>query len=405
MKKTRAVNRSGAILAVAAACAWPSGARADEGDVINFFAGASLTRDDNVFRLPEGLGLVPGAGFAPGGERSDSVRNLFAGATLDKTLGRQRLHGRFTANQVRYGRFDFLDYDGTDAAASWLWRIGNRWDGEARYESTKTLTAFDDFRAPVRNLTTVETARFGANYWFHPDWTLVAALDAGQGRNSTTARLANDFDRDAIEAGVRFGPATGNRIGLSLRRTDYQFPNRASGSTFGNDQTLYDIEGNGQWNMTGKSRLVARAGYRKMVHAERPERDFAAPTARIEYDWTPAGKSAINFALRREISSFETVSTSFIDTRAASISPSWTPSAKMRVQGRFEYRLLTYRGNLVAVGPQREDTGWLATLTATYAPWRFALLSLTLQHDRRDSNTPGLSYRDDLGAFSAQFQF
>ncbi|GAB4166584.1 MAG: hypothetical protein Fur0039_03590 [Rhodocyclaceae bacterium] len=403
--KPRARRRSAVILALAGMSAGAGGARADEGDVLNFFAGASLTRDDNVFRLPEGLGLVGGTGFTAGGQRSDAVRNLFMGATLDKPLGRQMLRGRFTANQVRYQRFDFLDYDGTDAKASWLWRIGKRWDGEASYERSESLTAFDDFRSPVKNLTRIDTARLAANYWLHPDWTLVASVEGGRGRNSTAIRLPNDYDRDALQAGVRFGPATGNRIGLDLRRTAYHFPNRAAGSTFGNDQTQHDIEGTARWSFTGKSRLSARAGYRRMSHEERSERDFAAPTARIDYDWTPGGKAALNVALRREISSFETVSTSFIDTRAVSVSPTWTPGAHTQVQGRLEYRLLTYRGDIGSGLPQREDTGWVAALTASWAPRRFALLSLTVQHDRRDSNTSGLSYRDNLGALSAQLQF
>lgn len=403
--QTPSARRCKAILAIASVSAWVSPAPADQGDVINFIAGANAIRDDNVFRLPDGLGFVEGAGFVPGGVRSDTVRNLFAGITLDKTLGRQRIAGQLTASRVRYDRFDFLGYDSTGGQASWQWRLGNRWNGEASYERSEALTSFDDFRTPVKNLTTLEAARFAANYWLHPDWTLVAALGTARGRNTTASRLENDFDRGSVEAGVRFGPATGNRIGLNLRRSALHYPNRAAGSTFDNDNTLYDLELDGLWAVTGASRLSGRAGYRRMLHDERTERDFGGTTARLAYDWTPRPATAVNFAVRREISSYETISTSFIDTRAVSVSPRWAPSAKTLLQARVEVRLLSYRGDIGSGSPRREDTGWVTSLTATWTPLRNASLSLSVQHDRRDSNTPNNSYRDNLASLSGQLQF
>lgn len=403
--QTLSTRRCKAILAIASASVWAAPAPADQGDVINFLAGANAIRDDNVFRLPDGLGFVDGAGFAPGGARSDTVRNLFAGVTLDKTLGRQRITGQITASQIRYDRFDFLGYDSAGGRAGWQWRLGNRWNGEASYERSEALTSFDDFRTPVKNLTTLESGRFAANYWLHPDWTLVAALGTARGRNTTAARLANDFDRDSVEAGVRFGPATGNRIGMNLRRSALHYPNRAAGSTFGNDNTLHDLELDGSWAVTAASRLSGRAGYRRMLHEERSERDFGGLTARLDYDWTPRAATAVNFGLRREISSYETISTSFIDTRAASVSPSWAPTAKTLLQARMEARLLSYRGDIGSGLPRREDTGWVTSLTATWTPLRGASLSFSVQHDRRDSNTPNLSYRDNLASFSGQLQF
>lgn len=395
------------IAALSAAAVHATPGACDEGDAFNFIAGSSLLRDSNVFRLPDGVTV--------GGARADTQRNSFVGGTFDWTYGRQRLKGDLTLSHVRYARFDFLDYNGAGAQATWLWQLGHRWKGELAAERRKVLTDFADLQfgpaqAPQGNLTTTERYRAGANYWFHPDWSLLGTLTRTRATNSAAFRRANDFTGDSGELGVSYRRASGNELGLRYRITNGRFPNRAvvAASVVDNSYRQDDVEANALWIASGHSRVTARGGWTRRSHDELPQRDFRGLTGRLTYDWLLDGKSALAVTLRREIANSDFANAAFADVRGFSIAPTWSPTARTSLVGRYEYRAVDYRGDpgiVLANAPQRQDRTEILGLTGSYAPWRFLEISLTVQTERRRSNDAQLSYRDNASYLSAQFSF
>ena len=252
------------------------------------------------------------------------------------------------------------------------------------------LTDFVDFRLPVRNITTTWRAKASAGYRYHPDWEARAIATTATSDNSTTARAGNDYDQTGTEIGIRYLPRSGNWIGLALRHAETVYP-----SARFNDIAKNDLQVQARWAISGHSRLDLHAGYTDLRHDQFSQRDFSGPTGRLDYDWTVNGKSTVSVVARRELSGYETSVSSFVDTRAIAIAPTWNPTAKTSLRLRYEQQWKRYRGDaavIVAGAPERDDRIGTLALTASYAPWRFVQLTLELRQEDRDSNEPRFLY-------------
>ena len=107
-------------------------------DGLRLFGGLGWTYDDNLLRVADGEQAFDG-------QRSDWYRTLDAGVVVNKTIGRQRLAATAKVSKVKFDHFNQLDYDGRDLQASWLWEVGNRFEGRAEALYVKTLAPYTDF--------------------------------------------------------------------------------------------------------------------------------------------------------------------------------------------------------------------------------------------------------------------
>lgn len=396
-----------AVLAAACGIAWAGGVRADAGDAFNFLVGQSVMRDDNIFRLPGGADAQTLIGS---GERGDTVSTTYAGVYFDKLAGRQRLRASLNASHVRYGRFSRLDYDGTDLKGGWNWELGNRWRGEIAYSRSEVLTDFGDFRSPVKNVNIYQRLSYGANYEFHPDWSVGANVFRVRSDNSSPLRETGKYEADGAEAVVQFTPRGENYGALRLRRTDGAYPNRevTPGGLVDNSYRQDEIEGSLGWRPTWASRLDARIAGVRRSHDQVPVRDFSGATGRLSWDWLMIGSTRFNITARREIGAQDDILSSYVVTRGISLSPTWMPTARTSVQATLERRVRNYRGDPVAILSgieKREDRLRVASLSASYAPATSLQFSVTLRREQRESNYAGLPYRANAAFANAQFSF
>jgi len=379
-------------------------ARADEGDVVNFFAGVRYAYDNNLLRLPDGVSFL--------GERSDSITSVFAGTTFDKTVSRQRFRGDLAYYSNRYANFTGLNYQAPTGKASWSWQAGNRWSGQAAVEYSESLTDFRDY-GPLfrtRNIMTTRQASVSANYLVHPDWSMVGQLVSRGTKNDSEFRRSLDLDRNTCELGFQHARPSGNRLGVTIRRAKGTYPNRVVDpgvSTIDNRFEQDDLETRMLWLPAGHGRFDARAAFTRRTHPNVPQRDFAGPTGRLSYDWFVSVKSSVNVTAGRDISEYEQVGTSYVDRRNLRVAPTWNPSVKLSLQAGLEYQRLKFSGEtgFVANASRREDKIQTAFVTATYAPVRYFQVMVNLQHDRRTSNEFGLDYEATYGHISAQGSF
>jgi len=396
-----------ALLAAALGFAWAGGARADAADAFNFTVGRSLMRDDNLFRLS---GDADAQALIGTRERGDTVATTFAGIRFDRTYSRQHLHARLDARQVRYGRFGFLDHDARDARAGWDWVLGRHFFGRIDWSRSESLTDFGDFRTPVQNINTHERRGGSAHFRLHPAWALGAGAFRIDSDNSSPLRATSRHAAEGREVVLLHTPRSGNQAALRLRRTDGRYPNRqfVAGSLVDNSFRQDELEGSLAWRPSGASRIEARLAGVRRSHDEVPARDYAGLTGKLAWDWTISGKTALNLTARREIGAQEDILSSYVVTRAISLGPTWTPTAKTLLQASAEWRQRDYLGDPV-VGlaglERRRDSLRIASLSATWAPIDALQLGLTLRRERRDSNFAGIPYRASTAFLSAQFSF
>jgi len=382
-------------------------ARADTSDVLNFTIGESVMFDDNIFRLSPDTPSLLAIGSS---ERGDRVINTSAGVTFDKRISRQQFQVDANFNQARYNRFSFLDYNGKDLKATWNWELAGHYFGLLRKTRSDSLTSFGDFRSPVKNVVTYDTTYASANWQLHPDWLISVSTTKTDGVNSSAKNTISNYESKALETGFRYTPRSNNSLGIKLRHTDAGYPNRqvVSGYNIDNTYRQDEVEADVVWQLTGLTKLSGYISNLRRRHQEAPNRNYSGPTGRIELDWFATGKATLNLAVRQDLSATDAALASYVLTRAVSITPTWTPTAKTSVQAMLERRQRRYQGDPTPIFSNTEkQTDKIKTLSLniSYQPVSAVQLGLSLRSEQRDSNITGSSYRDKLANLSVQFKF
>jgi hypothetical protein len=150
-------------------------------------------------------------------------------ATTELTPGRQRIRGYVQGNTFRYGDYSYLNWEGIDFGAAWLWQLGDRWNGNLSYDHVKFLSGLADLRAFVQNLRTVQIPG-GAEYWLHPRWRLTGGYTGTFIQNSGDD-LQHRCRHERLRAGFAFVPTRQNYdFGATI---DGNYPNRSRPTIIG----------------------------------------------------------------------------------------------------------------------------------------------------------------------------
>lgn len=311
----------------------------------------SVRWDDNVFRLPDGERA------ADGGSKSDRISRSTVGLTFDHMYSLQRLVASLDVVHRSYDEHDELDSTTKSGLLRWDWATGKQWTGTAQLLQREAPRSFDDVDRRVRSINTLQRAVFNADYWLHPDWSVVAGAERTRSRYSDDRSAASEYDEAAFEAGVGFRPKSGNRLSLVLRHADGEYPNRAATATRDPEYTQRDLRLRGDWVLSGISKLSGYVGYTDREYSTISSLDFSGPSGRIAFDWQPTGKLAFQVVARREIGSEYEVLDNYVLTRGVGVEAAWSATSKVTLIARAE-RLRRDHGDtsLSSLGEDRRRT-------------------------------------------------
>ncbi len=361
------------------------------------YVAATMTYDDNVFRLAD---RSQARALLGTDATSDMTRRTEAGVDVDWNISRQHLRLGVNFNRNRYDRFDFLDSNGYSRALAWDWHVGSHFSGELSVSESKSMSGFTEIRNPVLNERTSKRRLMSANWDFHPRWRLHVQRDEAEYENSLASYRSSDRKDVAHETAIQYTTPEGDRIGLSMREVESSYSARDVFSTlvFGNGNRQRDLALNLAWNVTGMTRLSARLARVERRYDELSERDMKAWAGRLTMDWQPTGKTALSISAVRDVYGVDDIAATYVQSDALSIAPTWAPTAKLAVQARASHEKRSYQGDpgfLLGVLPQREDRLNTASLTVSYTPHEKVRMQLTWQKDSRDSSSAGNGYDTD----------
>lgn len=370
---------------------------AGEGDFFRPLVSAANYHDSNIFRFA-GDGEVPATiGGESTGNRIQSVNYslLGAGFLLDWQQSRQRIQARAQANTAKFSRYGaILDYDGHDLNARWDWQLGNRWRGQLGGERTKTLGSYDNIGA-IANTRTLSRYNLRATYDLHTDWQAEARYDRYSSKYS--AQNSRDLDVDAYSLGVYRLGGTLQRLGLELRYSAIQRPNKTVTLS---DATEWGLFGVATWQPSGKTRVQGRLGYINRTYDKAGARDFSGLEARVEADWTPTGKTLVNAAAYRELNESDLgVTNNYAEVTGLDLTGQWQVLPKTRIGPFLRLENRSYDGTSV------DDDYVSYGLRATYQPWPGGDIGLTVQRSTRDSRLPNRDFRSTAISLTASMAF
>lgn len=375
----------------------PATALGGEGDFFRPLVSAAYYHDSNIFRFTGDSEVPSTIGGEVTGNRIQSVNYyiLGAGFLLDWRQSRQRLQARAQANTAKFSRYSaILDYKGHDLNARWDWQLGNRWRGQLGAERTQTLGSYDNVGVG-KNTRTLSRYNLRAVRDLHTDWQ----AEAGYNRYSSRYSSGNsrDVDVDAFSLGIFRLGGTMQRMGMELRLSDVQRPNKTGTLS---DASEWGLFGVATWQPSGKTRLRGRLGYINRTYDTAGARDFSGLEARLDADWAPTGKSLVNVAAYRELNESDLgTSNNYAEVTGLDLNGQWQFLPKTSIGPFLRLENRSYDGTSV-------DDDYLSYgLRASYQPWPGGDIALTVQRATRDSSAPDREFRATAISLTAAMAF
>lgn len=360
---------------------------AKEGDTFRPFVSYTRYYDSNLYRLAE-------SEYALVSQLSDQYGVLSAGVNVDWKPGRQEVVANASKSLVRFSRNTRLDYDGSDYQLRWNWRLGNYWSGQVGAIEGVTQSSFSDLGLLINNQVTRDNQFANVDWQFHPRWHVGIGATATTSTNSTSQQAPNDYDDTSWNATLGYTTPKGSKLSGQVRRVNGDYPNRPPSLFVDRAYTLTEYNLLGDWNQSGKLIAHAKIGYVQRANNNLSQRDFSGLAGRVSADYFPGGKTAITWAVYREISNSDDVNASYQLNTGTSLGAAWLISNKLtlRANGSFENRKFEGETGYILLGTPRRDEDTLSgSLSLSYTPVRMATIDVGLQAGRRDSN---LNYND-----------
>ena len=376
-------------------------------DKLQLFAEEKFTHDDNVFRLPKNLDPATSIGSP---SKGDTYRTTSLGFNFNVPVSRQRFQAAFARNDTRYDQFTDLDFTGHDARAVWLWQLGNDLSGQLGYTENLSLASFAYIQGRTPDPLKTRQAFLNAAFLVTPRWRLQGGWGGLEQTNGDPAYQVSDINIVSTDATLSYITSANNSVGLSARVEDGRFPNRefAPGSPLDNAYRQYGAGIVVDWTVTGVSHLTARVDHISRRYEHLPQSDVDGNTALARYNWTPTGKFSLAATVRRDISPYQDIQSSFVLVKGVSLRPKLNVTEKIDVSGVFDYSNWYFLGDpgLVSGGVQgRVDRVRSATATVSYRPARNLTFLMSAQRELRTSNTPLADYAVDVVSLTARIAF
>lgn len=296
-------------------------------DKFDPYAYVRVVNDSNVLRVS---GDQEARALLVSTSRNDTIGYFGAGFESDLKLSRQHLLFDGEIERADYDSFDELDHTRTKGRAAWAWQAGNLWSGELGTLYEKRLRTFTQSGIPEKDMRTEKIGYLNGGYQIHPDWRMSAGMKYSDVSYQERQRL--DRDSTAGTFAVVYRNTLNTRVGMRVKYTDYDLRDDSiNGISISNDYTETEISGLFYWEVTGKSNLEANLGYTDQSYDDLDERDFQGTTGRLTYDWNVTGKTELECSAWRETPSFNDEITTYVLTKGASISPSWSATSKITI--------------------------------------------------------------------------
>ena len=369
-------------LALAVALIFPSAcAHAKPGDTFEPFVFCRLTMDNNLFR-------------ASSNEQTDRYQQLGAGVLLDWKQSRQEVTGKIGANKTTFSKNGVLDFSGYDLLGQWNWQLGNHTSGQLGYSKTRSLGSFQDNSiGQTQNTVDEEKKFFNASYSLHPRWRINGSVDTDTADYSAAALKASNHTLDHFELSTDYLTPKGSRLSFYAGRWNGNYPNRqvSSSSIVDNSYKQDEVGIRTFLVLDGKLQISGQIGQTRRTQKELSQRDFSGLTGRLNTNWQATGKLQVAGSIYRNIGAVDDISASYAISDGIRLTPSLQITPKLMLSAETYYENRNFKGDPFPFfsplfGPRRKDTATGASLSLTYQPDTWALLTLSYQTGKRDTN-------------------
>lgn len=284
-------------LAALVACLGAVPAARAEDDALHFGAGLSAGSESNVFRAP------------PGEEIRDHYVGASLSASIDETIGRQRLQSSVTLRHNDYSRRDDLDNTGYGLLADWSGATAGELSWKLSYTTNRSLASYASALEPERRVANVETSRqfiAAAQLGRLAQWVVSTTYSHRSIDYSAPAYAQDQYRLDSLGLSGQWRPLGPLSVTLGPRLTQGRFPQarlNADGSASEDRFDRYDLDLSSTWAVSGASTLTGRLSLTRQRYDLLSDRDFSGATGQLAWDWIATGKTRLSAQLSRDTGS------------------------------------------------------------------------------------------------------
>lgn len=377
---------------------------AQESDAVELNAGISLTRDNNLFRLPKSA--LP----QNGSSRADTLRQLSLGGKAGLQASLQRFSLEAAVQDNHYQNNAYLDNTSYNALGRWDWQVGERVAGNLKYSYRRSLADFGDQRRESRDLLTERGPSLNANWRVGTEYLLGGELTRQDLRHSDPLQRLLDNQVDSAALTLAYTTGSTNSIGAQIRQTSgkYRLPQTLGSQTFSNDYQQTDLGLVASWQLTGITRVSGRIGYSSRKQDDFSSRDFSGITGRGTLEWSPTAKTTVRFGAGRELTSTSESSAAYVLVNDISVRPSWQVSDVLSLEAVAALEKGRFKGDTSFISSpdgRREDRVRRLGTRALYKPLKATEFSFGLEAGSRSSNAAQRSYAYRQIEVGARFNY
>lgn len=375
------------------ACGVPGTAIAQTADGLTLTAAYSLQRDDNLFRLPDGVDPQAALG-RPSGAETVAIGSL--GARYAKSYSLQRIELDLSVVDYRYRTYSRLDLLATNYDLAWHWSLTPRLRGTLRAERDESVNTFDDASVLTRGNQRVRRYEgFDALYELDGVWRLVGGVQSTRNQNEQPLVGEDSYTTRSADLGLRHDARSGSSVTLRWRRGSGNTLNGAAppaplrDTDFDQDEQLLDV----RWPLSAKTTIDLNLIRFQRSHDRVAARDYSGSNAALGVRWAATAKTLWSLRWSSDLSSYQTTNASYTRTERLSASHVWQIAARTSLQTSLSESRRRYLGAPPGQSPDpQRDATRDASLGLRWNATRNLSLDASLRHSQRRGNRPGLAF-------------
>lgn len=379
---------------------------ADEADTFNATIAETIVKDNNLFRMPDGV--APSLTVSGHPPRDDTIHAERMGLTLDKSYSLQHFHVGVNLANYHFETFNFLNYQAKGFDVRWDWSLTPHLAGKFSAERSQSLNSFVDNRDVSRNVRTIDNRNATIEYDAFGAWYILGG--AGHNRIEDTFVLpTGNTSTNFTEAGIKYVSAKGGTVALLNRISRISWRDVPLDYFFQLDvaASQHDSEVQLNWPLTDKSQVQAIATRLNRAHRNFSSRDYSGTAGTFNYAWSPSGKTQILFSASRNYVDWWDISSSYNISDVVSLTPTWKLSPEVAAKLRVERSKRNFFAPIFILDgvPMRQDASQSAQLSLEWLPLRNISLAVSLQKEHRTSNQEDMNYADTTAMFNTRLSF
>jgi exopolysaccharide biosynthesis operon protein EpsL len=351
--------------------------------------GAIRTEDSNFSRLPDNKAVA------------DQINSQTLDANVDLPYGQQRFELEANLINNRHQTLTQLDFLGKNYMAGWRWTLTPTLLGALSTKHTESLNSAGDSIDPtLRNKNVTDLDNLTLGYLLGGPWHLLADYSKGTSTNERAVLGVSDLRYESYTAGISYAPNKSKSFSYGRRVDSGTNINALTGvSGYSNVGHIILVT----YALNDKTSFKARLAYLEQHFSLESKYDFSGISGGVDATWLITSKTSLVGGWQRDISSFQTLDSTYAQTDTFSLTPTWQATPTLSFGLQYKKSMRDALGNPNGTASTRQDRTNDTAFNVQWQPRRYLSLRASVSQANRTSTAVDQDYNARVVTLGAQF--